>query len=84
MYWGELIPIYFPVLFPEGVNPARQNPKIVRCENTINYNSHMAVEESELMSILTKMNDFKLGNNSAGCLDRATDWRYFQKDNNPK
>jgi len=83
-YWGEPIPIYFPVLFPEGVDPATQDPKMEGCEHTIDYDTPFAVEESELPLKLPEMDDFKPGDDPAGCLARAKDWRYFQKDNDPK
>lgn len=79
-YWGEPIPIYFPVDFPEGVNPADVDPKDDDCEHTINYDKPMPVEESELPLELPLMEDFKPGDDPAGCLARAKDWRYFQKD----
>jgi leucyl-tRNA synthetase len=79
-YWGEPIPIYFPVDFPEGVNPEDVDPKDDDCEHTINYDAAIPVDESELPLKLPHMEDFQPGTDPAGCLSRAKDWRYFQQD----
>ena len=36
-YWGEPIPIYFPIDFPEGVSPTNANPREDDCEHTIRF-----------------------------------------------
>lgn len=79
-YWGEPIPIYFPVEFPEGVDPETANPRLEDCEHTIVYDKPIPVDESDLPLELPEMDDFKPGDDPAGCLARAKDWRYFQKD----
>lgn len=79
-YWGEPIPIFFPVDFPEGVDPATADPKLDDCEHTIRYDISYPVDESDLPLELPEMDDFKPGTDPAGCLARAKDWRYFQKD----
>lgn len=79
-YWGEPIPIYFPVDFPEGVDPASQDPKDEDCEHTIRFDQAIPVEEADLPLELPQMDDYQPGDNPAGCLARAKDWRYFQKD----
>eukprot|EP00550_Attheya_septentrionalis_P009930 CAMPEP_0198297522 /NCGR_PEP_ID=MMETSP1449-20131203/37030_1 /TAXON_ID=420275 /ORGANISM="Attheya septentrionalis, Strain CCMP2084" /LENGTH=889 /DNA_ID=CAMNT_0043998471 /DNA_START=99 /DNA_END=2765 /DNA_ORIENTATION=- len=79
-YWGEPIPIYFPVDFPEGVNPSDADPKEDGCEHTIRYDQPFPVDEAELPLTLPEIDDFKPGDDPAGCLARAKDWRYFQKD----
>eukprot|EP00529_Nitzschia_sp_RCC80_P009564 CAMPEP_0113505540 /NCGR_PEP_ID=MMETSP0014_2-20120614/35377_1 /TAXON_ID=2857 /ORGANISM="Nitzschia sp." /LENGTH=790 /DNA_ID=CAMNT_0000400871 /DNA_START=112 /DNA_END=2480 /DNA_ORIENTATION=+ /assembly_acc=CAM_ASM_000159 len=79
-YWGEPIPIYFPVDFPEGVDPNSQDPKDDGCEHTIRYDQPIAVEEKDLPLELPHMKNFEPGDDPAGCLARAKDWRYFQKD----
>jgi leucyl-tRNA synthetase len=79
-YWGEPIPIYFPVDFPEGVDPTSQNPSTDDCEHTIRYDQPIPVEEADLPLELPYMEDFKPGDDPAGCLARAKDWRYFEKD----
>jgi leucyl-tRNA synthetase len=79
-YWGEPIPIYFPVDFPEGVDPTSQDPKQDDCEHTIRYDQPIPVDEADLPLELPLMENFEPGDDPAGCLARAKDWRYFQKD----
>lgn len=79
-YWGEPIPIYFPVTFPDGVDASATDLKEDDCEHTICYDQPIPVEESELPLELPYMEDFQPGDDPAGCLARAKDWRYFQKD----
>jgi leucyl-tRNA synthetase len=71
-YWGEPIPIYFPVE-TQG-DPRRGDP------HTIRYDQPIAVEESELPLTLPELSDYRPGNDPAGPLARAVDWRFFQKD----
>jgi leucyl-tRNA synthetase len=80
-YWGEPIPIYFPVDFPEGVDPTSQDLINDDCEHTIRYDQSIPVDEADLPLELPLMEDFAPGDDPAGCLARAKDWRYFQKDN---
>ena len=80
-YWGEPIPIYFPVDFPQNVDPSSQDPKEDNCEHTIRYDKPIPVAEAELPLELPYMKNFEPGDDPAGCLARAKDWRYFQKDN---
>lgn len=79
-YWGEPIPIYFPVDFPEGVDPTTQDPKEESCDHTIRYDQAIPVDEADLPLELPYMEDFEPGDDPAGCLARAKEWRYFQKD----
>jgi len=79
-YWGEPIPIYFPVDFPEGTNPMDVDPKDEGCEHTIRYDLPIPVAESELPLVLPEMENFSPGDDPAGCLARAKSWRYFQRD----
>lgn len=79
-YWGEPIPIYFPVDFPDGVDPTSQDPKDGGCEHTIRYDQPIPVDEKDLPLELPYMQNFEPGDDPAGCLARAKDWRYFQKD----
>ena len=73
-YWGEPIPIYFPVeMIGEG-------SPIDGAEHRICYETPIAVEESELPLKLPDLSDFSPGDDPQGCLARAKDWRYFQKD----
>jgi leucyl-tRNA synthetase len=80
-YWGEPIPIYFPVDFSEGVDPTSQNPiEDLECEHTIRYDQPIPVDEADLPLELPQMVNFEPGDDPAGCLARARDWRYFEKD----
>mmetsp|Transcript_35968 Transcript_35968/g.83953 ORF Transcript_35968/g.83953 Transcript_35968/m.83953 type:complete len:829 (-) Transcript_35968:203-2689(-) len=79
-YWGEPIPIYFPVDFPDGVDPVAANPCSDSCEHTIRHDLPIPVDEADLPLKLPNMDDYQPGDDPAGCLARARDWRYFQKD----
>ena len=79
-YWGEPIPIYFPVTFPDGVVAEDVDLRTDDCEHTICYDQPIAVDEADLPLGLPPMEDFQPGDDPAGCLARAKDWRYFQKD----
>jgi leucyl-tRNA synthetase len=72
-YWGEPIPIYFPVT-ADG-DPRRPGAKF-----EIHYDQPIAVEEGELPLLLPDLEDFKPGSDPAGPLARALEWRFFQKD----
>lgn len=77
-YWGEPIPIYFPVDFPAGVEPALQDPKVD--EHTVRFDQPIPVDEADLPLELPLMDDFQPGDDPAGCLARAKDWRYFKQN----
>lgn len=79
-YWGEPIPIYFPVDFPEGVDPTTQDPTQESCDHTIRYDQPIPVDEADLPLELPVMEDFQPGDDPAGCLARAKEWRYFERD----
>jgi leucyl-tRNA synthetase len=70
-YWGEPIPIYFPVK-TEG-DPRRGDGY------EIDYKTPIAVDESELPLLLPQLDDYRPGD-PQGPLVRALDWRFFQKD----
>ena len=72
-YWGEPIPIYFPVT-TDG-DPRRPGANV-----TIHYEQPIAVPESELPLRLPDLENFRPGNDPAGPLARAVDWRFFQKE----
>ena len=71
-YWGEPIPIYFPV---ETDGDPRAG-----ADFRIRYDQPLAVDESELPLRLPELDDYKPGADPAGVLARARDWRFFQKD----
>jgi leucyl-tRNA synthetase len=72
-YWGEPIPIYFPVDC-DG-DPRRPGAKF-----EVRFDQPIPVPESELPLRLPDLEDFRPGNDPAGPLARAVDWRFFQKD----
>src|SRR5690606_17956831 len=70
-YWGEPIPIYFPV--HTAGDPRRGDA------HTIDYSTPIAVEESELPLKLPDLDDYRPGD-PAGALVKALEWRFFQKE----
>ncbi len=70
-YWGEPIPIYFPV---ETQGDPREG-----APHEIDFSSPIAVDEAELPLTLPDLDDYRPGD-PAGALTRALDWRFFQKD----
>jgi leucyl-tRNA synthetase len=70
-YWGEPIPIYFPVQ-TEG-DPRRGDAF------EIDYSQPIAVSDAELPLRLPELDDYRPGD-PAGALTRALEWRFFQKD----
>ena len=73
-YWGEPIPIYFPVECAEGADPRKGD------EHTVLYDNPIAVPDEQLPLKLPEMDDFKPGDDPSGCLARAVDWRFFQDE----
>ncbi|HEX4514946.1 MAG TPA: leucine--tRNA ligase [Polyangiaceae bacterium] len=71
-YWGEPIPIYFPV---ETTGDPRKG-----AEYNIRYDQPIPLEDAELPLTLPDLSDYKPGTDPAGPLARAPDWRFFQKD----
>jgi len=74
-YWGEPIPIYFPVNMADSNGDPRKGD-----EHTIDYQTPIPVPEEELPLQLPEMDNFQPGDDPQGCLARAADWRYFEKD----
>jgi leucyl-tRNA synthetase len=72
-YWGEPIPIYFPVTC-EG------DPRAPGARVTIHHHQPIAVPAEELPLRLPDLDDFRPGDDPAGPLARAVDWRFFEKD----
>ncbi|MCL2779513.1 MAG: leucine--tRNA ligase [Polyangiaceae bacterium] len=70
-YWGEPIPIYFPV-------QCDGDPRVPGANYTILYDEPVALDESELPLVLPDLEDFKPGTDPAGPLARALNWRFFQ------
>lgn len=71
-YWGEPIPIYFPVE-TEG-DPRKGDPY------TIDYSKPMPVPREELPLELPELDDFRPGEDPEGVLARAVEWRFFERD----
>ncbi len=71
-YWGEPIPIYFPVTC-DG------DPRAAGAKPTIHFDQPIAVDEKDLPLPLPELNDFKPGTDPAGPLARVPDWRFFQR-----
>ena len=74
-YWGEPIPIYFPVTLEDPAGDPRKG-----APHRIEYGEPIALDESELPLRLPELSDFRPGTEPAGALARVIDWRYFQKD----
>jgi len=72
-YWGEPIPIYFPV-------DTAGDPRVPGTAFTVLYDQPIAVEESELPLKLPELEDFRPGDDPAGPLARVPGWRFFQKE----
>ena len=70
-YWGEPIPVYFPVTC-EG-DPRRGDA------HTIDYSQPIPLQDSELPLELPALEDYRPGD-PAGALVKALDWRFFQRN----
>jgi leucyl-tRNA synthetase len=71
-YWGEPIPIYFPVT-------AEGDPRVPGARFTVHYDEPIPASESDLPLRLPDLEDFKPGTDPAGPLARSTHWRFFQR-----
>ena len=76
-YWGEPIPIYFPV---EILTPDKQGSPIEGAAHKILYDQPIAVDDCDLPLKLPALSNFQPGDDPQGCLARAVEWRYFQKN----
>ncbi|APS00896.1 leucine--tRNA ligase [Pajaroellobacter abortibovis] len=72
-YWGEPIPIYFPVTC-DG------DPRQEGNEYRIDFNIPIPVQKEDLPVLLPDLDDFRPSRDPAGPLARALNWRFFQKD----
>jgi leucyl-tRNA synthetase len=72
-YWGEPIPIYFPV-------SSDGDPRVPGANVTIHYEKPIPVDDADLPLLLPELDDFKPGADPAGPLARVSSWRFFQKD----
>src|SRR5690606_3876589 len=71
-FWGEPIPIYFPV---ETSGDPRQGDAYA-----IDYSRPIAVDDSELPLKLPQLDDYQPTGDPQGPLSKALEWRFFQKD----
>jgi leucyl-tRNA synthetase len=71
-YWGEPIPIYFPV-------ESTEDPRKPGASFTVRYDRPLAVDEAELPLLLPPLEDFRPGSDPAGPLARIPEWRFFQR-----
>jgi len=71
-YWGEPIPVYFPV--KTAGDPRRGDAF------EIDYSEPIAVREEELPLSLPELEDYRPGSDPQGALARALEWRFFQRD----
>ena len=72
-YWGEPIPVYFPV--ETDGDPRKDGAKY-----TIRYDRPIPLEDEELPLVLPELADYKPGGDPEGPLARAKDWRFFERD----
>ena len=70
-YWGEPIPVYFPV---ETAGDPRQG-----APHTIDYSRPIPMQDAELPLLLPELDDYLPGD-PHGPLVRALDWRFFERD----
>ena len=83
-YWGEPIPIYYPVEFTDSagdvISPdSNSDPKNPNCHHRICYETPIAVDESDLPLKLPAVEDFSPRSDPEGCLAQALGWRFFKK-----
>ncbi|MGB0679170.1 MAG: leucine--tRNA ligase [Polyangiales bacterium] len=71
-YWGEPIPIVFPVEC-DG-DPRRGDPCRIR------YDQPEALRDDELPVLLPALDDFRPSDDPQGPLARAVDWRFIQRN----
>jgi leucyl-tRNA synthetase len=72
-YWGEPIPVYFPV-------SCDGDPRVRGAVFTVHYEQPIAVGYDELPLLLPPLDDFRPGTDPAGPLARAVDWRFFFRE----
>ncbi|MFC1744795.1 leucine--tRNA ligase [Candidatus Riflebacteria bacterium] len=80
-YWGEPIPIYYPVESSAGTDLNNFDPRKDDSHRVV-YEKPIPLEESELPLVLPEIQDFKPTLDGEPPLARCEDWVYFQKDGN--
>jgi leucyl-tRNA synthetase len=76
-YWGEPIPIYYPIRF-HNLNEKDSDPRN-GSPHEILYDKPIAMEESELPLELPELTDFHPKGDLQGCLNNCLEWKYFHK-----
>ena len=79
-YWGEPFPIYFPVELHDAGDDPRKSALEAKPRFEIRFDQPIAVADSELPLRLPELENYQPGDDPAGPLARAVDWRFFQKD----
>jgi leucyl-tRNA synthetase len=83
-YWGEPIPIYYPVEILSANPDTGSRSPLEDAPHRILYDQPIAVDESDLPLLLPELTDFHPHGDPHGCLVRAKEWRYFQKEKDGK
>jgi leucyl-tRNA synthetase len=78
-YWGEPIPIYFPVYADAEKKPLPFDPRLSDGEMYTDTDDPRAVDEADLPLLLPELEDFQPKGDTMGPLARARAWRFFQK-----
>ncbi len=80
-YWGEPIPIYYPMDGAQAASSPEAVEAAVRSASArIRYDQPIAVLASELPLLLPETTDFQPTGDAEPPLSRCLGWRYFQKD----
>ena len=81
-YWGEPIPITFPVLDENGalLQEGALDPRVQDEGFEIDFSQPQAVPTSDLPLRLPETDDYAPGEDPAGCLARIKDWRFYVQD----
>ena len=86
-YWGEPIPIYYPVvsavdgspLDEAGLNPVDVAALVAQGSWRILYSVPLAVQSSELPLVLPQTDDFQPTGDAEPPLSKCHDWRFFEQ-----